>query len=103
MRALLESFEFHVQDYNSAREFLANYRPNGKACLLLDLHMPVMTGIDLLEHLQARGTELPTIVITGRSDGLLKERALRGGALELIDKPVGDTILLNAICRALDT
>jgi two-component system CheB/CheR fusion protein len=103
LRALLESFNFQVQDYNSAREFLAHYRPNRKACLLLDLHMPVMTGIDLLEHMQARGTKLPTIVITGRSDALLKERALRGGALELIDKPVGDNSLLDAICRALAT
>jgi two-component system response regulator FixJ len=80
---------------------LARYRPNGKACLLLDLHMPVMSGIDLLEHMQARGAKLPTIVITGRSDSLLKDRALRGGALGLIDKPVGDASLLNAIGRAL--
>jgi FixJ family two-component response regulator len=101
MRVLLESFNFQVQDYSSAREFLARYRPNGKACLLLDLHMPVMSGIDLLEHMQARGANLPTIVITGRSDSLLKDRALRGGALELIDKPVGDSSLLNAIGRAL--
>jgi FixJ family two-component response regulator len=101
MRVLLESFNFQVQDYNSAREFLARYRANGKACLLLDLHMPVMNGIDLLEHMQERGAKLPTIVITGRSDSLLKDRALRGGALELIDKPVGDAALLNAIGRAL--
>jgi FixJ family two-component response regulator len=100
LRVLLESFDFDVCDYNSAQEFLAHRCVDSKACLLLDLHMPVMSGIDLLEHMQAQGSKLPTIVITGRSDSVLKERALRSGALELIDKPVPDEVLLGAIDRA---
>ena len=100
LRVLLESFDFDVRDYNSAQAFLAHHCIDLRACLLLDLHMPVMSGIDLLEHMQAQGSKLPTIVITGRSDSVLKERALRSGARELIDKPVADEVLLGAIGRA---
>jgi len=100
MRALLESLGFDVCDYNSAMDFLGRNCSPPQGCLLLDLHMPVMTGIDLLEHMQAHGLRLPTIVITGRSDSVLRERALRNGALELIDKPVADDALLGAIDRA---
>ena len=100
MRALLESLGFEISDYSSAQDFLVHRGADGKACLLLDLHMPVMSGIDLLEHMQAEGSQIPTIVITGRSDSVLKDRALRGGALELMDKPVTDEALLGAIGRA---
>jgi len=100
MRALLESLGFEISDYSSAQDFLVHRCPDGEACLLLDLHMPVMSGIDLLEHMQAEGSQIPTIVITGRSDSILKDRALRSGALELMDKPVTDEALLGAIGRA---
>lgn len=100
LRLLLESLDFDVDDYGSAEDFLA-HEPDSNACLVLDLHMPTMSGIDLLEHMQAHASQLPTIVITGRSDPLLKERALKSGALELIDKPVPEDVLLGAIGRAL--
>jgi len=102
MRVLLESLGFEVRDYNSAIDFLKRRGAEAKGCLLLDLHMPVMTGIDLLEHMQSEGSMLPTIVITGRGDPILRERALKSGALALIDKPVSDQALLGAIGRALD-
>src|SRR4051812_2443030 len=101
MRALLESLGFAVQDYNSALDFLNRGGARSKGCLLLDLHMPVMSGIVLLEHMRSEGARLPTIVITGRGDPSLRERALRSGALALIDKPVTDEALLGAIGRAL--
>jgi FixJ family two-component response regulator len=100
MRALLESLGFKVTDFNSAQGFLAQYGTDSEGCLLLDLHMPVMSGIDLLEHMQAQGRQLPTIIITGRGDSVLKDRALRSGALALIDKPVSDDMLLGAIEQA---
>jgi len=102
MRALLESLGFAVHAYSSGIDFLnrGGERPNG--CLLLDLHMPVMTGIDLLERMRSEGVNLPTIVITGRGDPILRERALRSGALALIDKPVTDEALLGAIGRAFE-
>ena len=101
MRALLESLGFDVHDYSSAVDFLNRGGERSQGCLLLDLHMPVMSGIDLLEHMRSEGVSLPTIVITGRGDPMLRERALRGGALALIDKPVTDEVLLSAIARAL--
>ena len=101
LKALLESLGFEVKDFNSAREFLAERKVDASGCLLLDLHMPVMSGIDLLEHMRDNGPQLPTIVITGRSDGFLKERALRSGARAFIDKPVADDVLIAAIDRAL--
>jgi len=100
LRALLEASGFDVRDYGSAEDFLADRSSDAHACLLLDLHMPVMSGIELLEHMLSHGPRLPTIVITGRSDPTLKERALRGGALELMDKPVSEESLLGAIGRA---
>jgi two-component system response regulator FixJ len=101
LRALLESVGFEVRDFHSARDFLAERTLDSVGCLLLDLHMPVMSGIDLLEHMQESGPQLPTIVITGRSDAFLKERALRSGAREFIDKPVSDDTLIEAIDRVL--
>jgi two-component system, LuxR family, response regulator FixJ len=101
LRALLEAVDIEVTDYASAQEFLARRNGDSNACLLLDLHMPGMSGIELLEHMQAEGSQLPTIVITGRSDPVLTDRALRSGALALFDKPVGEETLLAAIRRVL--
>jgi two-component system, LuxR family, response regulator FixJ len=100
LRALLESADFVVSDYNSANEFLSQRKNSHNACLVVDLHMPVMSGIELLERLQAEGSQLPAIVITGRSDPVLKEHALRSGAVAIFDKPISDETLLGAIGRA---
>lgn len=104
MRALLESCDFEVRDFGSATDFLAGRNCStcgARACLLLDLHMPVMGGLDLLQQMRAEGSLLPTIVITGRSDPNLKQRVLQSGAIELFDKPVSEDALLNAIDRAM--
>jgi two-component system response regulator FixJ len=100
MRVLLESWGLEVADFPSAGDFLARNAEDGFGCLLLDLHMPGMNGLELLEHMQAQGMRLPTIVITGRSDSFLKERALRAGALALLDKPVDDVVLMSSLERA---
>jgi FixJ family two-component response regulator len=70
-------------------------------CLLLDLHMPQVDGLALLERMRAAGWQLPTIVITGRSDPMVKQRALQNGAFALFDKPVPEDALLNAIDLAI--
>ena len=101
LRALLESCDFKVQDFGSATEFLARRNGMRGDCLLLDLHMPQMDGLSLLEKMRVDGSQMPTIVITGRSDPLLKQRALQSGAFALFDKPVAETALLNAIDLAI--
>jgi two-component system, LuxR family, response regulator FixJ len=101
LRALLESCDFDVQDFGSATEFLTRRNGTRGDCLLLDLHMPQVDGLSLLEQMRAEGSQLPTIVITGRSDPSLKQRALQNGAFALFDKPVGDEALLNAIDLAI--
>ena len=100
-RALLESHGFEVHDYASAREFLIGIPMQPKGCMLLDLHMPGMSGLELLDTLRARGSKLPVIVVTGRSDAVLKERVARAGALVLLDKPVADDTLLSSLTSAL--
>jgi two-component system, LuxR family, response regulator FixJ len=90
-----------VRAYASAGEFLHANPDQPKGCVLLDLHMPGMTGLELLETLQARRSKVPVIVITGRSDSFLKERAARAGAVALLDKPVADDKLLDFLALAL--
>jgi FixJ family two-component response regulator len=101
MQALLESFGLDVRAYASAREFLLTSPAQPCGCMLLDLHMPGMSGLELLDILRARGSKLPIIAMTGRSDSGLKERVVRAGAMALLDKPVADNTLLSSLARAL--
>ncbi len=101
MRMLLESYGINVRDYASAVDFLARLSGEAEGCLLLDLHMPDMSGIELLELMQERHLMLPAIMITGRGDASLKDRALRAGALALLDKPVDGAKLMAALGDAL--
>jgi FixJ family two-component response regulator len=102
VRVLLESHGLPVQDYASARAFLSDETNAAAACLLLDLHMPEMSGLELLETLRRHRVTTPAIVITGRSDAALKARALRAGALALLDKPVDEDELIRSIDNAFD-
>ena len=99
MHVLLESFGMDVREYASAREFL-DCGEQDRGCLLLDVHMPGMGGIELLESMRRCGSAMPTIMISGRSDELLKERANRAGALAFLEKPVNDALLLAELDRA---
>ena len=100
MRAVLESFEIDVSDYPSASDFLARVNAPANGCMLLDLHMPGISGLELVEIMRKRGWSLPVIAMTERSDDLLKERLLRAGVEALLDKPVDETTLTHALDRA---
>ncbi|HUD51375.1 response regulator transcription factor [Parvibaculum sp.] len=99
VRILLESHGLTVRDYASARAFLAEAAAEG-GCLLLDLHMPEMSGLELLEKLRADHVGIPTIIMTGRSDAGLRARAQRAGAVAFLDKPVDEDELLDSIQNA---
>jgi two-component system, LuxR family, response regulator FixJ len=99
---LLTSVDLEVRSFASAREFLAAYRPGRRACLVVDVRMPEMTGLELQTELAARSIELPVIVVTGHSDVQMAVRALDAGASEFLEKPLDDDALLNAIRTALE-
>lgn len=101
---LLRSYGFEVRGYNSALAFLSDLRSDhsDSSCVISDLHMPGMNGLELLELLRTRNQRMPMILVTGRSDSALKERARRCEAVAVLDKPVSEDALLDAISRALN-
>lgn len=99
---LLESHGLLVRGYESALAFLADAKPAVRACLVLDLHMPGMSGLDLLEQAPPQRLGMPVVVISGRADPDAKKRALAAGVQAVLDKPFRDDDLLMAIAHALD-
>jgi two-component system, LuxR family, response regulator FixJ len=95
--AVLETADIVVRDYGSAGEFLADFAPVEASCLIVDHHMPDMTGLDLLLHLRKEGVTVPVIVITGGGDAVLKEKALQAGAVTMLHKPVDGDELITLI------
>ncbi len=100
---LLRSHGFGVQDFSSAQEFLESVSPeaNLKGCLILDVKMPGMNGLDLQDKLSASGWELPIIFITAYDDPKDREKALANGAVAFLQKPLSEKDLLKNIRSAL--
>ena len=101
LRALLESSRFKVLDFPSAMDFLATDLSGG-SCLVADIRMPRMSGLELQEELVRRGSKLPVIIITGHGDVALAVRAMKAGAVDFIVKPFDDDLLLGSIEKALE-
>ena len=99
-RALLESYDLSVVDFASAQAFLEGFEAGRKGCLLLDLNMPEMSGLELLELLRGRKVGIPVIIVTAQGDPTVRERARRAGAFAIFDKPV-DASLIATIDRAM--
>lgn len=97
-RALLESYGYQVRDYASAERYLSDSDAESQ-CLVVDQHMPGMTGLDLLEKLRARGVRTPALMMTGRSDPNLEPRLTRMG-VALLHKPVSEEQLVSWIEQA---
>jgi len=97
LRALLESRNFAVADFTSGQDFLAHRDGMIGSCVLLDIHMPGMTGVDLLKILRERGDSIPVILITGRIDAGIQAQAKAFGAAALLDKPIAAARLFAAI------
>ena len=99
--ALLVSFGLDVRTYQSAEAFLAEYDEQHGGCLLLDVRLPGMSGLELQELLVTRGSSLPVVFISGHADGSISEKALAGGALAFFAKPCDGAQLYDTIHRAL--
>ncbi|EGV28572.1 MULTISPECIES: response regulator transcription factor [Thiorhodococcus] len=99
---LIESTGMSVQTYDSADAFLATYYPGRAGCLLLDVRMPGMTGLELQAYLAREGYRLPVILITGHGDVAMAVKAMKAGAVDFIEKPFHDEDLLRSIRGALD-
>ncbi len=100
IRDVLISHGHPVADFASAEAFLAAYRPGAAGALLVDAHLPGLSGVGLLDALRARGDHVPVVMITGDGDIGLAVAAMRAGACEFIEKPVGHAALLASIARA---
>ncbi len=101
LRWLLESVGLKVETHDSANSFLQSYYPGQSGCLLLDVRMPGMSGLELQEQLESRDVRLPVVIMTGHGDVSMAVRALKAGALDFIEKPFDDELLLASIQRAL--
>lgn len=98
---LLQSSGFDVRTYDSAQAFLAA-APSLAGCVLTDVRMPEIDGLELQRHLRERGIRLPVIVMTGQGDVPIAVRAMKAGAVDFLEKPFQDTQLFDAVRRALD-
>lgn len=102
LRWLLESVGHRVNCHASALEFLESYDGSVPGCLVLDVRMPGMGGLELQYHLLERGWCLPVIVVTGHGDVPMAVRAMKAGAVDFLQKPYNDQTLLDRIQQALD-
>ncbi len=98
---LLQSLDMKTRSYGSAREFLEGPFIDGPGCILLDLRMPGLSGLELQEHLERQGRKVPIIFITGHGDVPVAVQALKAGASDFIEKPFRENVLLDAISVAL--
>ena len=102
LRSVLEDEGWTVEDHASCEAFLESYRPGRNACLLVDAYLPGMGGLELLQRLKEMNQTLPTIMITGSSDVPMAVQAMKAGALDFIEKPIGSNELIACIKRALE-
>ena len=102
LERLLKSVGLTVKTFSSAQEFLDQATPEGSGCLIVDLRMPGMSGLDLQDQLSARQLSLPVIFLTGYGTVPASVRAMKAGAVDFLEKPVDDQTLLDAILKALE-
>jgi FixJ family two-component response regulator len=98
---LLSSMGFAVDAFASAHEFLASPRLRDSLCIVADVDMPRMSGLELQDHLIAHGANIPVIFVTGFPDDRIRERAMKGGAVCFLSKPFDDAALLECVERTL--
>jgi len=102
MRWLLESVHLQVQCFDNAKAFLEIYNKNMKGCIVTDVRMPGISGVELLEELNKRKSRLPVIIVTGHGDIPMAVRAMKSGAVDFILKPFNDQQLLEQIQNSIN-
>ncbi len=98
---LIESVRLQAKAFASAQEFLDSYSPSEAGCLILDVRMPGMSGLELQERLGELGIDIPIIMLTGHGDVAMAVRAMHRGAIDFIEKPFNDQLLLDRVQTAL--
>lgn len=98
---LLRAKRFDVRGFTSVKEFLEAYRPEDPACLVLDVAMPELDGLELQRHLTRQGILLPVVFLTAHGDIPMSVRAIKAGALDFLTKPVDAAQLIPAVIAAL--
>jgi len=102
IQGLLKSVGLRSETFGAAQEFLRSKRPDGPSCLVLDVRLPGVNGLDFQHELAEAGIRIPIIFITGHGDIPMSVRAMKSGAVEFLTKPFRDQDLLDAIHQALD-
>jgi FixJ family two-component response regulator len=102
IQGLLKSASLRSESFGTAEEFLCNKRPDGPSCLVLDVSLPGVSGLDFQRQLADAGVQIPIIFITGHGDIPMTVKAMKSGAVEFLTKPFHDQALLDAIRQALD-
>lgn len=101
LKWLIESVGVLVETFGSADDFLASFEADRPGCVVLDVRMPGMSGLELQEHLASQNIRIPVVIITGHGDVPMAVRAMKSGAIDFIEKPFNDEVLLDAIRRAI--
>ena len=101
MQRLLRTVGLHSESIATPEEFLRHKLPNGPSCLLLDVRLPGMSGLDVQRKLSEMGVHIPVIFITGHGDIPMTVQAMKSGAMEFLTKPFRDQDLIDAIQQAL--
>ncbi len=102
LKWLIESVDLRVDTYASATEFLESFDPTASGCLVLDVRMPGMSGLELQENLAAHNCGLPVLIITGHADVAMCVRAFEGGAFAFLEKPINQQNLLEQVQKAIE-
>jgi len=102
IQGLLKSVGLRSETFGTAQEFLRSKRPDGPSCLVLDVRLPGLNGLDFQRELADAGVQIPIIFITGHGDIPMTVKAMKSGAVEFLTKPFRDQDLLDAIHQALD-
>lgn len=98
---LISSVGFKVETFDSAQAFLDAYEAGRPGCLLVDVRMPGISGLELQRHLAAQAICLPVIIVTGHGDVQMAVRAMKDGAFDFIEKPFNDQVLLDLVHKAV--